>query len=210
MATSASNKTPNLGLSQWVPTDRFNHEDFNADFAASLTERFPQVVSVMLNYNRKNTNVVTGDEYVCLAGKPYIEDELLGLTFRVAPAAFWQVNREGAELLYSIAAERAGLSGNEALLDLYCGTGSIGLTMAKRAKRLVGIEIVPEAVECAKLNAALNGIQNAEFYCGDASDTKGLITSAESNSGVKIDADVAIIDPPRKGTTPELIAYIAE
>ncbi len=192
------------------PVLRYESEVFNADFAASLTERFPQVVSVMLNYNRKNTNVVTGDEYVCLAGKPYIEDELLGLTFRVAPAAFWQVNREGAELLYSIAAERAGLSGNEALLDLYCGTGSIGLTMAKRAKRLVGIEIVPEAVECARLNAALNGIENAEFYCGDASDTKGLITSAESNSGVKIDADVAIIDPPRKGTTPELIAYIAE
>ncbi len=192
------------------PVLRHTSQAFDASFAASLTEKFPQVKSVMLNFNRKNTNVVTGEEYVCLAGRPYIEDKLLGLTFRVAPAAFWQVNHDGAELLYAIAAERAGLTGSETLLDLYCGTGSIGLTMAKRAKRLIGIEIVPDAVECARLNAELNGIENAEFYCGDASDARGLIASAERASGVRFDADVAIIDPPRKGTTPELIGYIAE
>ncbi len=192
------------------PVLRHTSKVFDTRFAESLTERFPQVKSVMLNFNRKNTNVVTGEEYVCLGGRPYIEDTLLGLTFRVAPAAFWQVNHDGAELLYSIATERAGLSGGEALLDLYCGTGSIGLTMASRAKRLIGIEIVPDAVECAKLNAELNGIGNAEFYCGDASDTRGLIDSAERASGVKLEADVAVIDPPRKGTTPELIGYIAE
>ncbi len=192
------------------PVLRHESQAFAASFAASLTESFPQVKSVMLNFNRKNTNVVTGEEYICLAGRPYIEDKLLGLTFRVAPSAFWQVNHDGAELLYSVAAERAGLSGGETLLDLYCGTGSIGLTMAKNAKRLIGIEIVPDAVECAKLNAKLNGIENAEFYCGDASDARGLIDSAERRSGVKLDADVAVIDPPRKGTTPELIGYIAE
>ncbi len=192
------------------PILRHESQAFGTEFARLLTEKFPQVKSVMLNFNRKNTNVVTGEEYVCLAGHPYIEDKLLGLTFRVAPAAFWQVNHDGAELLYSIAAERAGLTGDETLLDLYCGTGSIGLTMAKNAKRLIGIEIVPDAVECARLNAALNGIENAEFYCGDASDARGLIASAERASGVRFDADVAIIDPPRKGTTPELIGYIAE
>ncbi len=192
------------------PVLRREANAFDNAFAEALTEKFPQVASLMLNYNRKSTNVITGEEYTCLSGKPYIEDKLLGLTFRVSPAAFWQVNHDGAELLYGIAAELAGLSGDETLLDLYCGTGSIGLTMAKNTKRLVGIEIIPAAVECAKLNAELNGIGNAEFYCGDASDARGLIASAEAAGGVSLNADIAVIDPPRKGTTPELIGYIAE
>ena len=113
-----------------------------------------------------------------------------------------------AELLYGIAADFAEPEG-KSVIDLYCGTGTIGLSMAKRAKRVVGIEIVEEAVECANMNAKLNGIDNAEFYAGDASDTEGLLESVEKKSGKKIDADVVIMDPPRKGSTPELIGYLA-
>jgi 23S rRNA (uracil1939-C5)-methyltransferase len=182
---------------------------FDTAFAKELISKFDKVTSVMLNYNRKNTNVVTGKEYLCIAGKEYIEDILLGQRFRIGPASFWQVNHDGAELLYRTVAEKAELSGNEVLLDLYCGTGSIGLTLAGKVKNLVGVEIVPEAVECAKVNAELNGIQNAEFYCGDASDTEGILGLAERKSGRKINADAVILDPPRKGSTPELIKYIA-
>ena len=179
----------------------------NKDFAASLAEKFPQTVSIMLNYNRRITNEILGDEYECIFGREYIEDVLCGVHFRISADSFWQVNHKGAELLYSLARERADMKGGT-LLDLYCGTGSIGLTMAKDADRLVGIEIVERAVECARINAAQNGIENAEFYCGDASDSEGIIASAEKQTG-KINADVVILDPPRKGSTPELIGYIA-
>ena len=185
-----------------------NCEKINADFASELQRAFPRIVSVMINYNRRITNEILGDEYECILGRKYIEDELLGVRFRISADSFWQVNHKGAELLYSLARERADMKGGT-LLDLYCGTGSIGLTMAKDSDRLVGIEIVERAVECAKINAQINGIENAEFYCGDASDSEGIIASAERQTG-KINADVVVLDPPRKGSTPELIGYIAE
>jgi 23S rRNA (uracil1939-C5)-methyltransferase len=99
------------------------------------------------------------------------------------------------------------MNGQGTLLDLYCGIGSIGLSMAERAERLVGIEIVESAVQCARENAARNGVQNAVFSCGDASDAEKLLDAAERDYG-KIDADVVILDPPRKGSTPELITYL--
>ena len=184
-----------------------NCAKINADFASELAEKFGGIVSVMINYNRKITNEILGDEYECIFGRDYIEDELLDVRFRISADSFWQINHKGAELLYSLARQRADMHGGT-LLDLYCGTGSIGLTVAKDADRLVGIEIVERAVECAKTNAEINGIKNAEFYCGDASDSEGIIASAEKQTG-KIDADVVILDPPRKGSTPELIGYIA-
>lgn len=183
---------------------------FGRAFADHLTEKFPDVVSVYVNYNRKNTNVITGDEYRLIGGKDHIEDVLCGVRFLITPASFWQVNHDGAELLYRVAREKAALTGEESLLDLYCGTGSIGLTMADMAKSLTGIEIVHDAVECARRNAALNGIENAEFFCGDASETGGILARAERESGRRIDADTVILDPPRKGSTPELISYISE
>ena len=184
------------------------HGALNEDFARELAERYPNIVSFMLNFNRKITNEILGDEFSCIYGRDYIEDELCGVRFIVTADSFWQVNHKGAELLYSEARRRAGMTGGT-LLDLYCGTGSIGLTMAKDADRLIGIEIVPGAVECAKKNALINGIENAEFYCGDASDSEGIIASAEKITG-KIDADVVVLDPPRKGSTPELIGYLAQ
>ena len=177
-------------------------------FAEQIVARFPDVKSVLLNFNTKNTNVVLGDNYRTIGGKDHIEDILCGVRFRISAGSFYQVNRDGAELLYGIAADFAEPEG-KSVIDLYCGTGTIGLSMAKRAKRVVGIEIVEEAVECANMNAKLNGINNAEFYAGDASDTEGLLESVEKKSGIKIDADVVIMDPPRKGSTPELIGYLA-
>ncbi len=174
-------------------------------FVAEATAKFAQISGIVLNFNEKNTNVVLGKEYRTIWGKEYIEDELCGLTFRISPGAFYQVNREGAELLYGLAREHAGLSGNEVLLDLYCGTGTIGLSMAKQAGELVGIEIVPEAVECARENAARNGIQNATFICNDAGDAQVILAACGGKR-----PDVAVIDPPRKGSTEALVKCFAE
>ena len=181
--------------------------DRAGDFANKLCEKFPDVASVMLNVNKKDTNVILGDKFICIGGKDHITDELCGLKFNISAGSFYQVNRDGAELLYGLAAERAGLTGNETVADLYCGAGTIGLSMAHLASRIVGIEIVDEAVECAKENAKLNGVENAYFFCGDASDTRGLLANAKDQLG-DFCPDVVIIDPPRKGTTEELVDYL--
>ncbi|MBO5269166.1 MAG: 23S rRNA (uracil(1939)-C(5))-methyltransferase RlmD, partial [Clostridia bacterium] len=179
------------------------------EMARELRKRFPEVVGVLLNVQPENTNVVLGDRYILLEGSPVLHDVLCGRRFSIDPAAFWQVNHDGAELLYGLARERAMLTGKETLLDLYCGIGSIGLSMADGVKELIGIEIVPEAVRCSKENAAENGIANASFYCGDASSAEAFLSAAEAERGAPIKADVVIIDPPRKGTTRELIDCIA-
>ncbi len=169
-----------------------------------LIERFPAVCGILLNANRDNTNVVLGKETRVLWGRGYLEDELCGLTFRIAPDSFYQVNRDGAELLYSLAADLAGLCGDEVLMDLYCGTGTIGLSMAHKAKKLVGVEIVPSAVECARENARRNGIENAEFVCADAGNRQVILDAAGGKR-----PDVVVIDPPRRGSTKELVECLA-
>lgn len=174
-------------------------------FVKRITERFDNVVSIMLNFNREDTNVVLGDEYKALYGKNGIEDELCGLRFFISPASFYQVNRDGAELLYNKARELAAINGGELIADLYCGTGTIGLSMAKNAKRLVGVEIVESAVECARENAKRNGIDNAEFICADASDKDALLSALGGSI-----PDVVMIDPPRKGSTERLIDTLTE
>lgn len=170
-----------------------------------VVSRFPKVVSIMLNFNSEDTNVVLGDRYKTLYGKSGIEDELCGLRFFISPASFYQVNRDGAELLYKKAREAADLKGGETIADLYCGTGTIGLSMAKNAKKLCGIEIVESAVECARENAVKNNIDNAEFICGDASNKDTILAAF---GGVA--PDVVIIDPPRKGSTRELVDTLAD
>ena len=178
-------------------------------FISRITAKFPAVVSVFLNENAENTNVVLGKSFTKLYGKPYIEDVLCGVRLRITPQSFYQVNRGAAELLYGKAAELAALTGSETLLDLYCGIGSIGLSMANRAGRLIGIETVASAVECAKENAAQNGIAHAAFYCGDASDTHALLQSAKAAEGDFV-PDVVILDPPRKGCTEQLLADLGK
>lgn len=165
---------------------------------------FPQTVGILLNVNEQNTNVVLGKTFVTLWGRDYMEDELCGLRFRLSPDAFYQVNRKGAELLYGKAVELADLRGDELLMDLYCGTGTIGLCMARSVRRVVGVEIVPSAVECARENAARNGVENAEFFCADASCAENILAA----SGGKC-PDVVVLDPPRKGCSRELIACLA-
>ena len=171
---------------------------------AKLTADFPAIASILLNHNKKNTNVVLGERYTTLYGRAYIEDVLCGKHFRIAPDAFYQVNHDGAELLYGIAAERAGLVGDETLLDLYCGIGTIGMSMADRVGKLIGVEIVPAAVECAKSNATLNGLENTDFRCADAGDPATLLACLGNTT-----PDVVILDPPRKGSTNELIDALA-
>ncbi len=179
----------------------------SATFAEEIVEKFPSVTSVMLNINKKNTNVILGERFECIGGVDHIIDELCGLKFKISAGSFYQVNRDGAELLYGLARKRAALTGKETVADLYCGAGTIGLSMAREAARIVGVEIVAEAVECAKENAQMNGIENAHFFCGDASDTRGLLANAKDSLG-DFCPDVVIIDPPRKGTTEELVDYL--
>lgn len=177
--------------------------------ARELMEHFSSVKSVMLNVNKESTNVVLGDDYRTIGGRDYIEDVLCGLTFRISAGAFYQVNHNACELLYGIARERAELTGKETVLDLYCGIGTIGLSMAKETEKVVGIEIVEEAVTRAEENASRNDITNAYFYCGDASNAEKLLERAENAHG-DISGATVIMDPPRKGSTPELITYLAK
>ncbi len=170
------------------------------ELAEELCKKFPDIAGVILNENTENTNVVLGKSYRTLLGKDYIEDVLCGLRFKISPESFYQVNREGAELLYGIAACRAGLTGGEHICDLYCGTGTIGLSMAAKARKLTGIEIVEGAVRCARENAAQNGIENAEFFCADAGSAEEILRATRGEC-----PDVVIIDPPRKGSTRELV-----
>ena len=181
------------------------------DLVAYVTERYPEIVSIQINKNKKNTNVVLGDEYRVLFGKSYIEDVLCGRRFRITPESFYQVNHDGAELLYGLAKQKATEGKNEKirLVDLYCGTGTIGLSMADVASELVGVEIVEGAVECAKINAEINGVKNAEFYAGDAKDIESLISSVERARG-DLEPDVVILDPPRKGCSVEVIEFLAK
>jgi 23S rRNA (uracil1939-C5)-methyltransferase len=131
-------------------------------------------------------------------------DTRCGLTFKLSVPSFYQVNREQAEVLYGKALEFAQLTGEETVLDLYCGTGTITLCLAGKAKRAIGAEIVPPAIRDAKENAERNGVENAEFFCGDAAD----IAAELEREGLR--PDVITVDPPRKGLAPEVIASVAE
>ena len=168
-----------------------------------LREAVPEITGIVLNINRERTNVVLGRELRTLWGNPTIRDTLCRLEFEISPHAFYQVNRTQAEALYNKAAEYAGLTGAETLLDLYCGTGTIGLSMASRAKKLIGAEIIPSAVENARKNAAHNHVTNAEFLCGDAKDAARILYERGERP------DVIIIDPPRKGCDAAVITTIA-
>jgi len=179
------------------------------ELVAKITADFPTVVGILINLNQKDTNVILGDEYVTLFGRDYIFDTLGGIKLKITAPSFYQVNRDAADLLYARAKELASPSKDDTVLDLYCGAGSIGLSMADSAKEIIGIDIVESAIECAKFNAKNNGINNAEFYTGDAKDTERLLESAERERGEKIMPTVVILDPPRAGCSEKLIKYVA-
>ena len=173
-----------------------------------VKKRLPAVTCLMLNINKKDTNVVLGDEYVCLFGDGYITDEMCGVTLEIAPSAFYQVNHGMAEALYRKAAELARADEADAVYDLYCGIGSIGLSMSGEASRVVGVDIEPSAIECAKRNAKRCGIKNARFFCADASKTDELFESAGIYE--ELNRCVVIFDPPRKGSSEKLISYVCK
>lgn len=169
-----------------------------------LRKNLSNLKSVVVNINKSKTNVILGKTSKTIWGSDTINDRLLGKSFVISPNSFYQVNHSQCERLYEKAKEYAGLTGSEVLLDLYCGVGTIGLTMADGAKRLVGIEIIPQAVENAKINAALNNITNAEFICADAA--KGAELLREEG----ITPDVIILDPPRKGCDKALLDTVVQ
>ena len=173
------------------------------ELAAYVTAAVPHTVGVLLNSNTRRGNVVLGDKYRTLFGRNYLMDTLCGLEFKLSMPSFYQVNRDQAEVLYGKALEFAGLTGNETVLDLYCGIGTITLCLAKAAKRVIGAEIVPPAIRDAKENALRNHIENAEFFCGDAADIAAKLES----DGLR--PDVVTVDPPRKGLAPAVIASVA-
>ncbi len=159
----------------------------------------PKLASLVVNINPARTNVILGDGGFTLWGEDAIEDTLCGLRFRLSPHSFYQVNHAQTEKLYALAADAAVLTGQETLLDLYCGAGTIGLSMARRVAQVVGVEVVPAAVEDARCNAEANGITNARFICADAAHAAAQL----AREGVR--PDVIVLDPPRKGCDPALI-----
>ena len=174
-----------------------------------VTEQFPEICGILLNINTADTNIILGDEYVTLFGRDYINDVLAGVKLRISASSFYQVNHGSATLIYERARELAALNKNDTLLDLFCGAGSIGLSMAADCRELIGIEIVESAVECARLNAKENGIENASFYIGDAANTEEFLKIAETERGETIRPDVVILDPPRAGSAEKLLEFIA-
>lgn len=159
----------------------------------------PGFTTLVLSVNTKRGNAVLGDRFLTLHGSGYIEDTLCGLNFRLSPRSFYQVNHHQAQRLYQMAISQAEITKADTVLDLYCGVGTITLAMAGAAGKVIGVEIVPQAVEDAKDNAARNGILNAEFFCGDA----GQAALELEKSGVK--PDVVVVDPPRKGLNADTI-----
>ncbi|MBQ8326900.1 MAG: 23S rRNA (uracil(1939)-C(5))-methyltransferase RlmD [Lachnospiraceae bacterium] len=177
--------------------------------------KIPGMTSISINTNTENTNVIMGKSTRTLWGTSYIEDKIRDITFRISPQSFYQVNPVQTEKLYGLALEYAGLTGKENVWDLYCGIGTISLFLATKAKKVYGVEIVPQAIEDAKENARINGITNAEFYVGKAEEV--LPEQYEKN---QVYAEVIVVDPPRKGCDevclstmlkmqPERIVYVS-
>ena len=183
---------------------KFPHSE---ELVAALREQFSDIASVLINVNAKKTNVILGEETVSLYGPGYIEDTLCGVPVRLGPLSFYQVNTLAAERLYGIAAEYAQLEPSDVLLDLYCGMGTIGLSMADRCRELIGVEIVPEAIDSAKANAARMGdavAAKSRFFCADA----GQAAARLAAEGLR--PDVIMLDPPRKGCDETTLSAVVQ
>ena len=168
-----------------------------------LRDRVPALASVILCTNTRPGNAIMGEKFRTLWGADAIEDELCGLRFRLSPRSFYQVNHAQAEVLYEKARTFAGLTKSDTVLDLYCGTGTITLHLARDAGQAVGVELVDAAIADAKQNAARNGIDNARFFCADA----GQAAQKLLDEGLR--PDVVVVDPPRKGLAPDVVETIA-
>lgn len=167
-----------------------------------LLQKYENIKSVMLNINTRNTNIILGEQNICIHGQEYISDYIGKYRFNISPLSFFQVNPIQTEVLYRKALEYAGLTGNETVFDLYCGIGTISLFLSEKAKRVIGVEVVPEAIEDAKQNAALNNVTNTEFIVGEAE----KVIPRFYEEGIR--ADVVVVDPPRKGCDEVLLSTL--
>ena len=174
------------------------------DLIDNLTKSFEQITSIVQNINKRTDNVILGDKTITLWGDDYLQDTLCSNVFKLSPHAFYQVNHAQTEKLYGFALEYANLTGKENVIDLYCGAGTITLALAAHAKNVIGVEIVPEAIENAKANAKINGIENIEFICADAGQAALML----AQRGTK--PDVLMVDPPRKGLNEQAIEAILQ
>ena len=174
------------------------------NFVKALRKKFPQISTVVLNVNDKQTSMVLGERDIVLYGKGFIRDRLCGCTFRISPQSFYQVNPVQTELLYKTAIEYAGLGRKERVIDAYCGIGTIGLVAAGKAREVIGIELNKNAVRDAIVNARENKITNARFYQGDAGEfMEGMVSEGER-------ADVVFMDPPRTGSTEKFLTSMVK
>lgn len=177
----------------------------NADYVIrQLTDNIPEIKSIVLNVNKKQTNVILGDRNLVLYGEAAIYDYIGQFKFRISPNSFFQVNPVQTDVLYNKALEYVALNGNETVFDAYCGIGTISLFLSQKAKKVYGVEIVPQAIDNAKENAVLNGVENVDFILGESE----KVIPELYKKGIK--ADVIVVDPPRKGCGQELLDVIAK
>ena len=174
------------------------------NFVKALRKEHPEITTVVVNVNDKRTSMVLGDKEQVIYGKGYIEDTLLGKRFRISPKSFYQVNPLQTEKLYGKAIEYAGLTGKEVVVDAYCGTGTIGMIMADKAKEVIGVELNKDAVKDARINAKRNETKNISFYEKDAGEF--LVQMAEQNAKV----DVVVMDPPRAGSDEAFLSSVVK
>jgi len=187
VAIRTSNDNKHVMVTVVTSKHEFKNKDF---FFRKILRAHPEITSLIQNVNSEKTNVILGEREYLISGVDYIEDSLLGITLRIGSKSFYQVNHDQCERLYSEAIEMAKLTGKEIVLDAYCGVGSIGLCLAKNARKVIGIEIVKEAIKNANINKEINNIKNIEFYAGDVEQISKKLTEKY---------DVIFVDPPRKG-----------
>ncbi len=174
------------------------------DFVATLLKIHPEITTVVQNVNNQKTSMVLGNRSEVLFGDGYITEQLGDFSFRISPKAFYQINPIQTEVLYNTTLEFAGLTGKETVIDAYCGTGTIGIFASPKAKKVVGVELNPDAVKDARVNAKLNSAENTEFYNADAGEF--LADAASSNEKY----DVVIMDPPRSGSTVKFLKSVVK
>ncbi len=177
---------------------------YEGELIHALRAAVPGLAGVVLSVNTRKTNVILGEEYRTLWGRDWLEEELCGHVFRLSVPSFFQVNREQTQVLYRRALDFAALTGGETVVELYCGIGTISLTMAEQARQVIGVEVVPQAVADARENARRGGLgDKTRFECGDAA----ALAAQLEGEGVR--PDVVVVDPPRKGLAPEVVEAVA-
>ena len=174
------------------------------NFVKALLKLHPEITTIVINVNDRDTSMVLGEREQVIYGRGYIEDRLCGRTFRISPKSFYQVNPVQAEKLYRKALDYAELTGKETVVDAYCGTGTIGIVAADKAGKVIGVELNPDAVKDARSNAKCNQVENIEFYQNDAG--KFLMDMAEKGT----QADIILMDPPRSGSSEEFLNAVAK